>query len=618
MKNSCIVARSLSLFLSLVLALGIVPIAPTAAVAEAVTILSVTNDSGTTYISTDKASTCITIKDKVTGETWTGTTDLYGMLTLKPGRALDEDDLEASTCSKPSAQRSDVATVSGVVTVALNTDSGQPVKLTLPADMRAGDTISGTVDEVSLQRTGDTLEGAVVDIGGKKHPLRNRILTFVVPAAAGIALPIILKDRSGREIAREQIPVQPHLTGNIPTQLGNLTGSIPTQLGNLSNFHPPRIGQVGRELAIAGKFDGLAETTTITIGQQSAEFLAESPRSTFVKVPANAPPGATLLTVEEGVPGRAPVRKQFKFHTVAVDLSANKLHLTRGESTQLRATVRGVQGLEAWHEQIELRVQNLSPQVVRFHSTKGDLMIVKVTAIPDQMDGTRVFSEQLTGLRAGAFSVRATLTAPLPAFQDEPTCFCNEVKLNDELKALPLGDGKLPTAKAAKFSELAGGLRFYRHEEGDIEEVEVAEQKSIKLKLHIPAATVTLKGTGSIQVKRTIKYERAKDGEGNVLAGTSSYGWRTRTVSKEGNEIFSYDQSDLKLPDEGCKGTCEDKTLTFDAAETELILLNVTLAEQPQFLVKIEFDGPGKNCDKVFVFRVSIDKNGNLTTRPSK
>ena len=304
------------------------------------------------------------------------------------------------------AQSADVATISGVVTVALNTDSGQQIKLTLPVDMRAGDTISGTVEEVSLPRNGDTLEGAVVDIGGKRHLLRNRILTFVVPAAAAIALPIILKDRAGREMAREQIPVH---------QSAGLNGSIPTQLGNLSNFQPPRIGQTGRELAIAGKFDGQAATTNISVGNQPVEFLAESPRSTFAKLPANAPPGPTMLTVEEvfNVPGRAPtrVREQSKFNVLSVELSAGKLHLNRGESTQLQVTVRGLQGLEDCPGGVELKLQNLSPQIVRFNSTKGDLIITKVTAIPDQPHGVMTFSEKLTGLSVGAFTIRAALKA---------------------------------------------------------------------------------------------------------------------------------------------------------------------------------------------------------------
>src|SRR5713226_3752684 len=107
-----------------------------------------------------------------------------------PVAAVVEKQVVAGTAGESSA------TLSGVVTVALDTAKGQ-VKLTVPADIRAGDTISGTVDDESLARAGDVLNGAVYEIGGQQYQLRNRILAFAVPAGLGTSLAVVLKDRTG-------------------------------------------------------------------------------------------------------------------------------------------------------------------------------------------------------------------------------------------------------------------------------------------------------------------------------------------------------------------------------------------------------------------------------------
>lgn len=308
--------------------------------------------------------------------------------------------------------------------------------------MRAGDTISGTVEG----QNGDMLEGAVFDVGGKKYQLRNRILTFAIPAVVGAGfLPIILKNRSGREVGRKEIPINNNK---------GLTGSIPTQLGNLTNFAPPRIGQTGQVVSIPGKCDGVADTTRIDFKSkngvaQTIVPTAESLRGIFVKLSSSTQAGAGLLTINENG-----VKEQFKFNAISVKLSADKLNLNRGESTQYKGEAQGFEEMEDYNGEVRFTLQNLSPQVVRFagvpsfkssdRNVQARLIentqdIIAFVLVFNNHDGNSVpmdnlslnFMGKLTGISVGAFSIHAWLQCKAG---DEPETPRDWVRKIAELK----------------------------------------------------------------------------------------------------------------------------------------------------------------------------------------
>lgn len=453
MRSCNTIARFVSISLMLLLTLGSLRLAPLVSVqADGVEITKTTHYAGNTDVYTNKRNTCIKIKRKGTGDYWIGTTDDLGRLVINTGTIVPKDELEASEAKCPEGEdQSTGSALKGLMTIALQAKRGQ-VKVTLPADIRAGDTISGTVVEYDARgnvagtenktRTSDTLEGAVIDINGQQHKLRDRILTFVVPAA-GAAVPMILRDRSGREIERSQIPVNQNATSGVPTHPSGDQPFVPPRPNNfpptpLGNFQPPRIGQVGRELSIPGHFDGHAGTTNVSIGNRPAEFLAESPRSTFVRVPNNVPAEPTMLTVEEvsSLPGMAEtqsVREQFKFNPVSVDLSADKLNLLRGEGTTLHVTLRGLE-LDDYEQLLVLELENLSPQTVHFAPKKATQnpsrqsldrpkgqsdILRKALKSSEAQNGVIRFDEDLRGIHPGAFTITATLNATAMGCPDE-------------------------------------------------------------------------------------------------------------------------------------------------------------------------------------------------------
>ncbi len=210
-------------------------------------------------------------------------------------------------------------TLSGIVTVEMKTDQG-PIMLRLPADARAGDTISGTVVD---ERKGPTDEVSAVEINGQLHKLSNKILTFVVPKA-GQVYSFVAKNGSGREIARGQAP-KGFATNAFPHN------AIPTAG---SNFN----AQTGRNLPLAGKFDGVAGTTNATIGGRPAEIVAESQTMTVIGISADTPTGQSTLSLKE-TGGNSPSNFQSAISIVSVKLKADNLTLTRGQHALATMTV---------------------------------------------------------------------------------------------------------------------------------------------------------------------------------------------------------------------------------------------------------------------------------------
>lgn len=445
MRGNPRVTHPVSISLMLLFVVASFPLIPRVrAQGGAVEITKVTHYAGNTDVYTNKKNTCIKVKRKDTGETWTGTTDDLGRLVINTGTVVSKENLEASevsNCPKANLQSADPIALKGVVTVAFETKRGQ-VKLNLPADMRSGDTISGTVYEYDARgnrvrtddeaRSSDTLKGAVIDINGQQHKLRDRILTFVVPG--GSMLPIILRDRSGQEMERHQIQVNQNTTSIVPSHPGGDRPIVPPRPNNfpptpLGNFQPPRVGQIGRELWIPGRFDG-KPNTKVYVGDQPAEFVAESPRLTSVNVPKNTLAGPTMLTIEEifNVPGRtAPetVSQQFKFNAVAVELSADKLQLVRGEGTTLRITLRGLE-LDDYEQLLLLELENLSPEIVHLTSKEVEQKVSqqpsrqpkaqsevlrKHLKSSEAQNGVITLEEALRGIHPGAFTINATLYA---------------------------------------------------------------------------------------------------------------------------------------------------------------------------------------------------------------
>jgi len=313
------------------------------------------------------------------------------------------------------------------------------VTVNLPDDLSAGDSISGTVEtkpagkkNEDVARNQDELNGVVIEIADNKTPAKSETTHVKVPDNAPATIPVVIKDKGGREIARASIPVKPK-----PPALGCLQpadartpaspmpmnpkvaeGPGPAESSGPNTIHGsltraafptgpapcpvelPTFTQPGRTMEIKGPFDGNSGTTAVNVGGQATKVLAESPRKAVIKTPPNFTGTMAIEVFKKGqLLATAPVR------SVGVKLWAGKLNLIKGETTKFTATVDGLDGLDV---PVSLHIDNKSPAVVSMEG--GNLQTFSV-APGQETKGQFVIGRVLTGIQPGAFAIVAVVDA---------------------------------------------------------------------------------------------------------------------------------------------------------------------------------------------------------------
>ncbi len=304
-----------------------------------------------------------------------------------------------------------VETTAGLHIATFSTLQGT-VTVNLPDDMAAGDTIAGTVvadgagsTPEEKKRNQDSLSGTVVEMEAQKTAAsdpggRGK---WIVPTAAVMSIPLILRDHQGRPIGKVAIPVAKAPTGEAA-----------------SGFKVPSIGQSGRPVSISGAFDGNFATSDVSVAGKPLVVLAESPR----KLIARAPVDVVGLAAIEMTKGSLVTRCQYR--NLDVKLSAPKLTLKSGERTTMTVTVDGAAGLE---QSVPLSVVNRSPTVV--HVDSGDVQTIQIDS-RQLTGGTFVATRGLTGVRPGGFNIQASV---LP--DGSPAARCTTVADNSPKRMVP-------------------------------------------------------------------------------------------------------------------------------------------------------------------------------------
>ena len=313
---------------------------------------------------------------------------------------------------KPDQGAAGVETGFGLHTATFTTPHGV-VRVNLPDDLTAGDTISGTVfeeptgaSETERSQNEDELSGYVVELEKQPSPVEKEQPQWTVPAsvAAAAAVPLLLRDKQGREVARVSVPLQkPPAAEGVPAKAAppdkapqgelSATPALPSQ-----GFELPSVGQAGKPVEVRGPFDGRAAETAVTFGGTAARVLAESPRKAVVQSPPGAV-GAVDLEVSEG--GR---KARCTYRSLSVRLSAPKKSLLKGEQTAMTIVVSGLSGIQ---QPVSLKLTNRTPHAVKLGG--GDRQDVSITPKDVAPDGTFVDTRTLTGVKSGGFSVNAVV-----------------------------------------------------------------------------------------------------------------------------------------------------------------------------------------------------------------
>lgn len=290
----------------------------------------------------------------------------------------------------PVRSRSTLNTENGLSRLLFTFPAGRLV-VNLPDDIRPGDTISGTVssepagaDATERSANQSTLNGYVVDLGdGMK--VKGNETSFKW-------LPKIVTTGATPKYYLRMIAVYAGTD-----MLGGL--NIPINMAGTPDptaFTPPALGQNGRPLSVYGPFDGSFSNTGCMIGGRPCEVLAESPRKAVVKVPSSAT-GPTTFDLTEG---KSTLNGELR--VVAVNLSAPKTNLMKGENTTLTIQVVGLDGIK---EPVSIRI--VTTGVVTMDGGNTQTLTVQ----PGKMGKGGTFSETRTisATAAGAFSVTASV-----------------------------------------------------------------------------------------------------------------------------------------------------------------------------------------------------------------
>ncbi|HSP17108.1 MAG TPA: hypothetical protein VLV78_20365 [Thermoanaerobaculia bacterium] len=281
-----------------------------------------------------------------------------------------------------------VETANGLHVVTFDTLQGT-VTVNLPDDMAAGDTISGTVIAEPKGQTADekaknedTLNGVVVQVADQQTPASSQKGKWIVPAAALAAIPLVLRDRGGREIGKVSVPV---------------AKAVPPSQQPATGFQVPATGQTGRPVEIKGAFDGDFGTSSVKVGGKNIDVLAESPRKLVAKSPTDVV-GVTDIEVT-----KRDVVQKCEFHNISIKLSAPTTNLKSGQTTLMTVTVEGLSGLTT---AFPVSVVNRSPHVVKV--AQGDMQTIQVDPSKAQK-GTFVATRTLTGVMPGGFNISASI-----------------------------------------------------------------------------------------------------------------------------------------------------------------------------------------------------------------
>ncbi len=341
----------------------------------------------------------------------------------------------------------------GVRTVTVDGPEGR-VTVKVPADIRSGDTISGTLtqepkgstpDEVAkneaamrkkmvrlmLSRiktpgsisggnSGTTTTPVVLTVpldGGnsstvqtQKGKLDTTRIQFNVPA-------VTPPDYTGAqgELGRATVPVDIVTSGAKPSPTpaptprskdhGPSAGSYTEDIPPGPAFVIPPLGQRGHPIQITGPFDGDSSNTLVDIKRGSQpdvplDIIAESPRQTIVMPTADITGPGQITVHEGGTTATGP------FRWLGVSLSAPKTNLLKGERTELRVVVSGLDGII---QPVPLTLE--AHGVITMAGGQYQPLFIQPNEVA--ADGSFTLTRGITGIMAGGWTAGATVVVPV-------------------------------------------------------------------------------------------------------------------------------------------------------------------------------------------------------------
>jgi hypothetical protein len=364
---------------------------------------------------------------------------------LRRKRGILLDQAKTANLSPQTQQIAQAQTAGGLLVTTFNTANGRII-LNLPDDMRAGDTISGTVvtepkgtTPEEKTKNQEKLNNYFLDLEGTKVPTSGPRFTWApttplsFPVNYRVRIFEVLPDQTANARMIAETLITPSA---IRLPLDNLATITPVTTSSgevVSQFRMPdstifsidvstakvkpqfHMGQQGRPVEIFGPFDGNSSNTILRYGPTNSTVqdfekntenvsggfglirpLAESPRKMVFESPPNFDGPVQLMLKEGDTTALAPYR------SVGVRLSAPKTNLMRGERTTLTIEVRGLEGIKK-----DVPLQLDSKGVITMEG--GNFQNLRIKPQEVTPEGRYITTRAITGQQAGAFTVTATV-----------------------------------------------------------------------------------------------------------------------------------------------------------------------------------------------------------------
>ncbi len=358
-------------------------------------------------------------------------------------KPIGEEQKVSSIGGSGAAGAAKVATAGGLRTVTFDTLEGRVI-VNLPDDMRAGDTISGTVvaepkGQAEEERTkhmaamgvrrvkvataakADGTSDLNVDV---PVTATTRAFTFKLPPAStpSPAPPNVSSSKSGAlgiTLTHISGPLSTGPTQTIPIEIVSLSlqSAAPVTVHQL-----PTLGQQGRPIEIPGPFDGDSANTSLHwlrprstvpdfekntenvsggFGLIDGKPIAESPRKAVFIAPTNVT-GPVEITLKEG-------NKETKgtYRNVGAKLTAPKTTLSSRERTTLTIDISGLQGIK---EPVPLTL--IARGVITMRGGNVQKLVIQPSQV--RADGRYIATRDVTGDKAGVWSATVTVVTLRP------------------------------------------------------------------------------------------------------------------------------------------------------------------------------------------------------------
>jgi hypothetical protein len=301
--------------------------------------------------------------------------------------------LSVFAAARPPGASAALATGSGLYRVVFLVPEGK-INVNVPNDVATGDTILALVypapagrNQQEVDRNAAALAGYTVESAGSRMVSGGR-LRWTIPARlpSGVAT-IRLRDRKGEVLTQCGVPVTP-------------SGGEVRRPPNTARFVLPLGARAGGAVSLWGSFPEDV-VPAIRVGGFAALVIAQSPRRIVFVSPPDAV-GATTLEVKFGAGAAVtgPLR------ILAVQSSATRNELVRGQRATLTVRVSGLQGLTP---SAVVVLSNQSPASVALEG--GVLQRIAIPAAEIRPDGTWQLTRTLTGEGGGTHVIGVDVTA---------------------------------------------------------------------------------------------------------------------------------------------------------------------------------------------------------------